>query len=577
MSKPMSLLPRAACQALFLAALGAVPAAVAQSVAPAETVLHLFGSSRADGIAPVAAAIQGSDGAYYGTTLDGGDPAGGGTVYRLSQDGVLTTLHAFDNRSGSSDGFNPRGALVEGADGRYYGSTEEGGAGGRGTVFSVSATGVYQIVHSFDGSLGAFPRAGLVRLGDALYGVAASGGPANNGTVFRIAANGTGTLLHGFVGSDGAAPSAALVTGSDGALYGTTLGSATGDGTVFRITPAGALTVLHRFTSDPVNGYHGPGGNGVVERNGLLFGSTPGDAGFTPSLNTAGSLYQLLPGAGPDAAAITLHRFSGADGAQPTGLVSGQDGLLYGSTRNGGESGIGTLFRIAPAGTGFERLHQFPTGRQAEDGARPNPLSVDRDGTLIGTSFASTVPRTLRGEDPRNGQGAVFALYPRVPAVSVTVTPAVAAAGQQVSLSWTADAAASDCQASGAWRGARAASGVAVVEAGRPGEAVYTLRCSNPAGEGSGSATLSVAAPPVIALSARPAITNDRNPSTVLAWTAAGASECTASGAWSGPRPLSSSQSVTPALRGANRYTLSCTGIGGSSSESVTVFRSGTP
>src|SRR5271165_6217841 len=85
-------------------------------------------------------------------------------------------------------------------------------------------------LHSFDGTDGSLPQAGLVLASDGnFYGTTCYGGANNNcalgcGTVFRITPQGTLTTLHNFNGSDGGYPRAGLVQGIDLNLYGTTNG-----------------------------------------------------------------------------------------------------------------------------------------------------------------------------------------------------------------------------------------------------------------------------------------------------------------------------------------------------------------
>jgi len=58
----------------------------------------------------------------------------------------------------------------------------------------------------------------------------------------------TFTVLHSFDGTDGDQPYAGLVQATNGNLYGTTrYGGAHNDGTVFKITPSGTLTTLYSF------------------------------------------------------------------------------------------------------------------------------------------------------------------------------------------------------------------------------------------------------------------------------------------------------------------------------------------
>ena len=216
------------------------------------TTLYYFTGGN-DGAYPTAALVQGSDGNFYGTTPGFFQLASNttyyGTVFKITADGLLTTLHSFTN---GVDGGDPNG-LAKGGDGNFYGTTSGGGAyghtasfSGYGTVFEISSNGMLRSFYSFTGGNdGAWPYAGLV-LGSngTLYGAAADmgafgGGLGNNdsGTVFGVTTNGALTPLYVFTGPDGSVPLSALVQGSDGNLYGTTASGGNGNaGTVFRIS-----------------------------------------------------------------------------------------------------------------------------------------------------------------------------------------------------------------------------------------------------------------------------------------------------------------------------------------------------
>lgn len=268
------------------------------------TTLHNFApipagkTANADGAHPNASVVFGSDGALYGTTSDGG--AGGtGTVFRLTLSGALTTLHAFGKLTAptsayNSDGAFPYCALVQGTDGLFYGMTSLGTGGGNGTLFKVSASGVFATVHAFsaytvDGACGA----GLLLSRDgSFYGTTFYGGVNGAGEMLQLTASGTLNALYSFplldfqnFNTDGAYPGP-LFEASDGALYGTTCaGAASGYGTVFRLSKSGALTTLHAFA--PPDGYEALGGL-CQTSNGLLYGATArGGAGDT------GTLYRL--------------------------------------------------------------------------------------------------------------------------------------------------------------------------------------------------------------------------------------------------------------------------------------------
>jgi uncharacterized repeat protein (TIGR03803 family) len=220
------------------------------------STLHHFGFGN-DGRNPQSSLIQGLDGALYGTSALGGASAQGGasgfgTVFRLNADGTgETVLHSFMPSGG--DGQCPyTSGLVQGTDGALYGTTQqggstaEGGSSGYGTVFKLNPDGKgFILLHNFSASAGdgKYPNSALVQGTDgALYGTTEYGGNDNVGVVFRLNTNGQdyAVLYHfGSNAADGRYPGASLVQASDGGLFGTTkFGGAHNLGTVFRLAPA---------------------------------------------------------------------------------------------------------------------------------------------------------------------------------------------------------------------------------------------------------------------------------------------------------------------------------------------------
>jgi uncharacterized repeat protein (TIGR03803 family) len=199
-----------------------------------------------DGAKPQAGLVQGSDGIFYGTTSNGGTN-NLGIVFKIGTDGAMTNLHSF----AGDDGAYPSAGMVQGSDGYFYGTTQGGGTngGGYGTVFKISTNGVLTSLHSFTGDDGLYPYAGLVKGSDGyFYGTTIQtyiGGSYGFGTVFKISTNGALTSLYFFTGgNNGGNPYAGLVQGNDGNLYGTT----TSSDTVFEVSTNGALTTLYAFT-----------------------------------------------------------------------------------------------------------------------------------------------------------------------------------------------------------------------------------------------------------------------------------------------------------------------------------------
>jgi uncharacterized repeat protein (TIGR03803 family) len=148
-----------------------------------------------DGEDPVGALVQDTNGNFYGTTYHGGSsPNGYGTVFKMTPGGTLTTLLSFDGTDGY--GPQPRPGLVQATDGNLYGTTLEGGAylSDGGTVFKITTGGTLTTLHSFcsvvqngDCEDGQYPYAGLVQhTNGILYGMAYEGGTSNNGTVYSL-------------------------------------------------------------------------------------------------------------------------------------------------------------------------------------------------------------------------------------------------------------------------------------------------------------------------------------------------------------------------------------------------------
>jgi uncharacterized repeat protein (TIGR03803 family) len=349
-----------------------------------------------DGGNPYASLVQGVDSNFYGTTYNGGSFAVG-TVFRISPSGSLTSLWEF---TGSNDGANPQGGLVQGSDGNFYGTTAYGGANGDGNVFRISPSGSLTNLWSFTGGEdGAFPLAGLVQGSDGnFYGTTygSGSGSSANGSVFRISASGSLTNLWSFTGgNDGANPMAGLVQGTDGNFYGTTYGSGSGpdaNGSVFRISPSGSLTTLWSFTG---------GNDGANPMAGLVQGSGSNFYGTTAygGANGYGTVFRISP----SGSLTNLWSFTGAtDGANPqAGLVQGTDGNFYGTTYGSGlgPSANGNVFRISPSGS-LTNLWSF-TG--CGDGANPLAgLVQGTDSNFYGTTYGS-------GSGP-SANGTVFKL-----------------------------------------------------------------------------------------------------------------------------------------------------------------------
>nr|WP_245586089.1 choice-of-anchor tandem repeat GloVer-containing protein [Solimonas soli] len=284
--------------------------------AGALTLLHSFSGD--DGQTPYGDLVQGDDGTLYGTTYQGGAHKLG-TVFRIAADGSgYALLHSF---SGPPDALGPQSGLVKAADGSFYG-TAGGGPTGYGIVYRITAAGTLSVLHALDGHAeGGLPIAKLLIGADgALYGTASQGGDdAGDGTVFRVTPSGTFAVLHTFDGDDGRWPQAVLAQGSDGLLYGAAYsGGANGDGTLFRVAAtAGDVAVVATPVLSPA------GGSFTAAQSVTITDATTGAAihystdGSTPTGASA-----LYTGPITIASTTTLKAIATASGYQDSAVIT---------------------------------------------------------------------------------------------------------------------------------------------------------------------------------------------------------------------------------------------------------------
>jgi uncharacterized repeat protein (TIGR03803 family) len=257
----------------------------------------------------VASLVQAHNGDFYGATQQGGG-ANSGTIFTITPSGTLTTLYSFCSAIGCPDGSSPNG-LIQAADGDFYGTTGFGGvpapgAAASGTVFKITASGALTTLYTFCCASGSEPLGALVQGVDGnFYGTTTGGGTGAYGTVFEITPTGKLTKLYNFCSqsgcTDGSRPYGQLVHGTDGNFYGTTIaGGANYGGTIFKITPSGALTTLYSFCSSLpgcADGYQ-PTTGLVQATNGNFYGTTF-NGGMGYGGQGFGTVFRLSVGLGP--------------------------------------------------------------------------------------------------------------------------------------------------------------------------------------------------------------------------------------------------------------------------------------
>lgn len=365
-------------------------------------LLHSFSATdfttgdNTDGGYPYCILTFSSDGQnLYGTTSFGGT-SGNGTIFKMSINGTgFTTLHSLT----LSEGTSLQSALTLSPSGTIlYGTINGGGANNYGAIFKINTDGTgFTDIHDFTLSTdGGSPNNGVTlnSSGTMLYGTTEQGGSNGDGTVFKMGTDGTGfTVLHTFStpngngdNSDGANPYCIPVLSSDGlTLYGTANGAgANGSGTIWKIGTGGTgFTTLRSFT----NATDGSSPYGSLLLSGsTLYGTTVGGglngagAGTVWSISTSGSSFSVLH-------ALT----STTDGANPYCGVSLSGTTLYGATAAaGGGLSAGSLFKVSTTGTNFTVVKNF-----YDDMAFPQapllPLSQGGVTTLFGVGLRGGV------------------------------------------------------------------------------------------------------------------------------------------------------------------------------------------
>jgi len=304
-------------------------------------VLHHFCSLQncADGSGPVGGLMLRPDGHFLGTTQTGGR-YGSGTIFDITQTGEIHVLYDF---SGGTDGAYPTAPPVLGPDGAFYGTTwEGGGVSSCGSIYKIRNSGAvyggFQKLHEFDYWDGCNSTSSLTLGADGnFYGTTNSGGSAGYGVAFEFTPSGKITLLHEFQGvGDGYNPDGALVQGKDGNFYGTTRGVGTPyGGTVFRIrSDDDQLEVLHDLGA-PADGAWLIG-TVMQGSDGSFYGAAEqgGDMNCADGQG-CGTLFQVTS----DGRYTVLHNFDNTSGDwADTTPFQHTSGRLYGDTYWGGDT-----------------------------------------------------------------------------------------------------------------------------------------------------------------------------------------------------------------------------------------------
>jgi len=267
----------------------------------------------------------------------------------------------------------------------------------------------YQVLTPFpattvlgDDRVGAPTHGFVVAPDGTMYGLGALGfgGQTYGGALYTVSSSGIYAETYRFGVYDGYAnganrdvymPSMGML--NDGSLYGITYGGGPSSdsvqslpmGTVFNYSAAGQFTTLHTF--------YGPSANDGANPMGIVLGQDGNYYGITskggPSNNpeNSGVVFQLTPG-GQETILYTFLTTSG--GSAPTSFLMGKDGNIYGLLPSGAPLDSGTIlqgdaiFRLTINGV-LTILYQF---NPATDGRGAHNLIQTDDGNFYGTAAA---------------------------------------------------------------------------------------------------------------------------------------------------------------------------------------------
>jgi uncharacterized repeat protein (TIGR03803 family) len=354
----------------------------------------LAGAIKGSGAA--SALVPDGNGFLWGVTPYGGDSFGNGTVFKVEiATGTATSVIDFSNNGTSNKGSTPQGPLVNDGAGNLWGVASAGATSGEGSVFKIAAsTGVLTTVLQFSTLTGANatvsnPINGLTNDGQGnLWGMASVGGGAATWAVYKIKmSDGSFTKVaehaQGGVSYQGRTPLAGLSGNAASPwLWGTaSVGGANNLGTLFRYDPStGQSEVVKSFTGTTGTALGSkPNGKVHVDDDGVVWGTT--EEGGTSNF---GTIFKYDPAT---STFTTVQSFSSGGGYRPKGaLVGMSDGFIWGTTSSGSSASYGSVFKINPATNAVTVVYTFASSTPANGYQLACGLVEDSSGFVWGTT-----------------------------------------------------------------------------------------------------------------------------------------------------------------------------------------------
>jgi uncharacterized repeat protein (TIGR03803 family) len=378
-------------------------------VSPPQTFTTLATFEFSGGANPAVGFVQGTDGNFYGTTINGGvyvciSYPGCGAVYEMTPTGQQSLLFPFDNQPNTlSYGL----AVIQSTNGSVYGTAGGGTPAtycpyntGCGVIFRLNKRRTVSILHTFcsqENCADGYDPISLIQGTDGyFYGSTNQLNALQAGTVFKITPDSELTTLYTFSCNntscpDGAAP-LLLSQNAKGILFGVAGGGTGGYGTAFEMTPTGGLTTLYNFCSQE-NCTDGAWPDALIQATDGNFYGTTLEGGPNSNCGVGnigcGEVFKITSGG----EFSILHAFclDCGDGHYPMTLLQGEDLNFYGITYSGGKNGAGTIFKITPQGE-LTTLYSFCSQTNCTDGEYPVGLIQAVNAKLYGATFSGGSP-----------------------------------------------------------------------------------------------------------------------------------------------------------------------------------------